>query len=94
MGSIHCLLSSALLQPRCFQDLVIFSRSKIESILSKLVGILLTLLCIVLLEIWKITLNSVNIVAIGLFPAGQQCLLYSCERNLKYSLDYHMLARY
>lgn len=67
MGGIHRLLASALLQLRCFQDLVIFSRSIIESVLSKLVGRLLTLLYIVLLEIQKITLNCVNIVDIGFF---------------------------
>lgn len=65
VGAICCLLSAAVLQSRCFQGLVIFSRSIIESVLSKLVGGLLTLLYIVLLEIQKITLNCANIVSIG-----------------------------
>lgn len=94
---MHCLLPAPLLQLRCFQDQVIFSSSIIESVLSKLVERLLTLLYIALLEIQKITLKCVNIVVLGLgffFPGGQQYLLCFCERKLKYSLGYHRLTRY
>lgn len=64
VGGMHCLLSAPLLQQRCCQDLVIFSSSIIESVLSKLVERLLTLLYIALLEIQKIALNCVNIVVL------------------------------
>lgn len=47
------------------------------------------------MEIQKITLNCVNIVAPPPPPPGvQQYLLYSGERKLKYSLGYHRLTRY
>lgn len=97
MGGKHCLLSAPLLQQRCCQDLVIFSSSVIESVLSKVVERLLTLLYIALLESQKIALNCVNIVVLlffGFFPGGQQYLLCFCERKLKYSLGYHRLTRY
>lgn len=66
VGGMHCLLSAPLLQQRCCH-LVIFSSSIIESVLSKLVERLLTLLYIALLEIQKITLNCVNIVVLLIF---------------------------
>lgn len=91
---VQALPFSSSLQQTCFQDLVVFSSSVIESVLSKLVERLLTLLYIALLEIQKITLNSVNIVVLGFFfPGGQQYLLCFCERKLKYSLGNHRLTR-
>lgn len=64
--SLQWVACTACFQQRCFQDLAIFSSSIIESVLSKLVERLLTLLYIALLEIQKITLNCVNIVVLGL----------------------------